>query len=385
MLNRDFILSKLSPYTNNKSVLVQNQTVGDIKKGLLQWHKKYQSEYDKIAPFFKGASIEESARNVYDFLKHYVNYNIESENEQTLRSPSAIIAPGKTVGADCKNYSLFTAGILDSISRNTDQKIPLALRFASYDIFSSVPKHVFAVINPGTKHEIWVDPVLSYFDEKKQPTFFSDKKINDMPLIAMSGVQTMTDQQMYDELIKERDQMISSGRIKAGDQTYAAYSSCINVLADRLGKPQIGVIPVAAIVSLASQFQKYIKSDDSQNWNADNWWYYLWKDPAHNPAGNFLAYFAAHPDFLDVTTANPDTGHVLTRDEKIQKIVDRMTAEGFGSQITQILQTFGHSNPNLLPSTDLVTPGNQKQAGMNIWVTAALVGAGIFMISKMKK
>jgi len=79
------------------------------------------------------------------------------------------------------------AGLLDAYRRNTGQKFDLAYRFASYD-GSKTPEHVFVVINPGSNNEIWCDGVLDYFNEKKQPNYYKDKKIENMALMAMSGI-----------------------------------------------------------------------------------------------------------------------------------------------------------------------------------------------------
>jgi hypothetical protein len=51
-----------------------------------------------------------------------------------------------------------------------------------------LPHHVFVVINPGTKNEIWIDPVLNGFDQKKQYYYKIDKKPKNMSLIALSGI-----------------------------------------------------------------------------------------------------------------------------------------------------------------------------------------------------
>lgn len=398
MLNRDFILSKLSPYTNNKSVLIQNQTVGDIKKGLIQWHKKYQSEYDKIAPFFKGDSVEQSARNVYDFLKSNVRYNIESENEQTLRSPSAIIAPGRTVGADCKNYALFSAGVLDSISRNGDKKFSLSLRFASYDLFSSIPKHVFTVINPGTDHEIWVDPVLSYFNEKKEPTFYSDKKINDMSLIAMSGIgqKTMTDRQIYDSLVLEYKNGLSSGLIKNGSDLDYKYRQCINHYGEKFGKQKIGVIgidDIAVGITIVKTLSNLFNAggpnpDDWKGWNQlDNKigapagtnainWVINDGDSITNEAVNILSY-------INQYGINSIMGYSswFKRNITVNMVADKLKRAGMVQQANDLL-----ASAKILPvlKIDPVT-GKEIKSGMNIFVTLGLVAGGILLISKMKK
>jgi hypothetical protein len=181
------IYNRLTPYTNSKQTLVHDQQVSDIISAMLNAHVKYASEYNKIAQSFAGRNVKSTARNIYDFLKKNVNYVVEDDNQQMIKSPSAIIYTGKTTGSDCKNYSLFTAGILDALNR-AGFPINWTFRFASYRMFDKMPHHVFVVINPDTNNEIWVDPVLNGFDYKKQYYYKLDKKPKNMSLIALSGI-----------------------------------------------------------------------------------------------------------------------------------------------------------------------------------------------------
>ena len=105
---------------------------------------------------------------------------------QILRSPAAILSDKN--GIDCKGYATFAAGVMSAWKRNANKKYDVYYRFASYDAFDKTPQHVFVVIKEG-KNEYWIDPVLDEYDQKKQPYFFKDKKINDMALIALSGVE----------------------------------------------------------------------------------------------------------------------------------------------------------------------------------------------------
>lgn len=183
----NYLYSKLTPFNNSKKVLVQDQNVSDIIGAMLEAHNKYASEYNKIAKSFEGRSIRSTARNIYDFLKKNVNYVVEPDEKQTIKSPAAILYTGKSTGSDCKNYSLFTAGILDALKRS-GFPIDWTFRFASYRLMDRMPHHVFVVINPGTNKEIWVDPVLNGFDYKKQYFYKIDKKPKNMSLIALAGV-----------------------------------------------------------------------------------------------------------------------------------------------------------------------------------------------------
>lgn len=176
MISRNYILGQLSPYMGKEAVIVENQDTNDIIKNIVSWHKRYADHYKNIAANFKGKTDKQTAQNIFNFLKQNIKYVIESEDKQTLKTPAAILAQGK---GDCKHYSLFAAGILQNLG------IPFSFRFASYKWFDETPGHVFVVMYPGTGREIWIDPVLSQLDEKKNYTHSIDKK---MALVGISGI-----------------------------------------------------------------------------------------------------------------------------------------------------------------------------------------------------
>jgi hypothetical protein len=180
MISRSFLLHKIgSDYAGKKKMLVADQSTGDIIQGILDTHEKYQDQYDKISSYFKGYSNEQTARNIFDFLKRNIRYVIENEDQQLLRSAAAILYQAQS---DCKCYSLFVAGICRSLN------IPFCFRFASYRYGQKNPQHVFVVINPDTKNEIWCDPVLSYFNYKKPYQYKLDKKPRKMAVYSISGI-----------------------------------------------------------------------------------------------------------------------------------------------------------------------------------------------------
>ena len=188
MVSKNTLISKLDPFLGKKDVLVYNQDTLDIIDGILNNHQKYEKEYDKIYRYFvEDENTDQTAYNVWCFLKDNFNYVIEPEKMQVLRSPAAILGSSKS-GIDCKGYASFAAGVMSAWKRNEGKKFDVMYRFASYDPFDKTPQHVFAVVKEKGK-EYWIDPVLDEYDQKKQPYFYKDKKINDMALIALSGVE----------------------------------------------------------------------------------------------------------------------------------------------------------------------------------------------------
>jgi hypothetical protein len=246
MISKNMVLQKLAPFTNFKKVLIEDQNTGDIIQGILDNHDNYESQYDKISEMFIDDNEVETAKNVFEFLKNNVPYYVEPIEKQTLRSPSAIISIKE--GADCKSYASFINGIMSSLNRKGIFKVPLAYRFASYRYDTREPQHVFAVLYPNTKNEVWVDPVLNKFDQRKEPVFIKDKKIK-MALIAMSGTTnnstaTLQEMQNYrDKLVGLKNKYLNSGFITPGSQEENQYIMAIDKVTKAIQFASISGVP----------------------------------------------------------------------------------------------------------------------------------------------
>lgn len=187
-MDRNNLLGKLSAFNGRKRMLIADQDVYDIMGAMLKAHQQYAKEYDKISDQFYRGNAEASAKAVFDFLKRNVKYKVDTVASQTIMSPSAIIALGRN---DCKNYALFIAGVLQSLKRKGLIKNDSFFRFASYKLLDEIPHHVFVVVIDDDGREIFVDPVLNSFDERKMYYHKVDKKLN-MPIYAVSGIGATT-------------------------------------------------------------------------------------------------------------------------------------------------------------------------------------------------
>ena len=113
-MDKNILLGRLTPFSNQRRLLVNEQQVKDIVTAMLEAHKTYASEYDKISDNFYSGGAVQTAKKIFQFLKKNVKYTIDSEANQKIMSPSAIISIGRN---DCKNYALFIVGVLDSLKR----------------------------------------------------------------------------------------------------------------------------------------------------------------------------------------------------------------------------------------------------------------------------
>lgn len=176
------LIGKLSPFGGRKNIIVHEQGTNDIIKAILAAHKIYARDYDKISQYFWNGDIKTTCYKIWKFLKDNVKYRIDSEASQKIMSPAAMLS---YLSFDCKNLSLFTVGILDSLKRKGLITNSLCYRFASYKVLDEIPHHVFGVVKIGND-ELWIDAVLPTFNEKK--TYYH--KIDYMPLYSISGTQT---------------------------------------------------------------------------------------------------------------------------------------------------------------------------------------------------
>jgi hypothetical protein len=185
-MDKNILLGKLTPFSNQRRLLINEQQVKDIVSAMLEAHKNYASEYDKISDNFYSGGAVQTAKKIFEFLKKNIKYTVDSEASQKIMSPSAIISIGKN---DCKNYALFIVGILDSLRRKGYFTNKVFYRFASYRLLDEIPHHTFAVVIDDQGNEIFVDPVLSSFNERK--TYFHKiDKTPKMSLYSVSGIFT---------------------------------------------------------------------------------------------------------------------------------------------------------------------------------------------------
>ena len=183
-MQKNLLLGRLKQFGGNSKMLVRDQQVPDIISAMISAHKMYASEYDKISQDFYSGDGVQTAKNLFNFLKKNVKYSIESDKNQRIMSPAAILSLSKN---DCKNYALWIMGNLDSLKRKglIDNKI--YYRFASYRLLDEIPHHVFAVIQDKNGNEFFIDPVLSTFNERKTYYHKIDKQPF-MPLYSVSGI-----------------------------------------------------------------------------------------------------------------------------------------------------------------------------------------------------
>ena len=178
------------PAFRGKEMVVQpdGHSTNQIIREVVEAHQFFAPDYDALVKDVSWGRDNETCSRLFEFCKKNLHYVVESSGYQSTRSPSGIIELGsdRGIGVDCKHYSSFIAGVLDAKNRKVGYRLyDWYYRFASYDD-SKEPEHVFVVVKSGSG-ETWVDPVLSFFDQRfPRPNFYKDKTVN--MLARISGV-----------------------------------------------------------------------------------------------------------------------------------------------------------------------------------------------------
>ena len=159
-------LQNIAGYPKGKKELIkQFQNTNDIVEAVMQQHELNRNAFNKIAESFDTGNDYDTCQKIWEFTHYKLNYKAEPEL-QTVKSLSKILYDGQNnKGNDCKHFSCFEAGILESL------QIPFFYRFAAYN--GKIPTHVYVVANLS-RGEVILDGVLPYFDSEKSYTYKID-------------------------------------------------------------------------------------------------------------------------------------------------------------------------------------------------------------------
>jgi hypothetical protein len=310
-MNRQYLLKKIGSPPPPEKMVTPDQDAYDIINRILLKHKNCACDYDKIAQDFEGPDTYTIAQKLWNFCKKNIAYDEESIERQNVSSPQTILQRGH---CDCKGYALFIGGVLDALNR-LGYSIKWKYRFASDDLLNDIPGHVFVVIT-DQGHEIWVDPVLSEFNQDHYFPYYEDRKVTAPAKVAGCGCQVA---------IGATTQQVGAGLMKVA--------------------PALSAVPVAAlaveVVGLALNFfgSKYTTSNDVR-WLTAKYQFYVLGDGSavsnHHanetytqPAAKWFSYVVGVPVFDQLRYhalrgTSPDTGKSLnlTRQQRAQNYLN---------------------------------------------------------------
>lgn len=180
-LRSGYEYDKYFPIPNfNDTVLLRNGSPEETVKLIVEIVKKTKADTQNIAQILKGSTINETCKNVWNFIYSHIQYKLDEIGKEQLRRPARLWAE-RTTGGDCDCMALFASSIL------TNLNIPYYLRITKYN-GNDYYQHIYVVVPNGSKKEIIIDPVMEQFNAEKQFTGNKDYTMNGIPVHYLSGL-----------------------------------------------------------------------------------------------------------------------------------------------------------------------------------------------------
>lgn len=184
-----------SPPKREDKYLTYTGTTDDTIEFMADIIKNTLADTKQIAQVLKGKTLNDTLRNVFNFIFGHIQYKPDDPTTEELRRPSRVWADRQS-GVDCDCYSILIGSILSNLN------IPFSLRMVKIN-GRAYFQHVYVVVpKDGTRSAIdkkggyyTVDPVLDTYNEEHPFTHKYDlfmqpiKYLNGVPSISLNGLQ----------------------------------------------------------------------------------------------------------------------------------------------------------------------------------------------------
>lgn len=180
MLNLQTARKYVNPPKFQTLPLVEMARTSDIMKAVVDACNADKNQVTALAPHFRKATILETCRAVYDFLRNNVQYVPDDIRKMIIKTPERLLHDGF---ADCKGFSIFTKCVLDKLG------IPCFFRFVGYNKDKEAT-HVY-VVAIGENGNIPIDACIDKFNYEL-PYNHNTKKDMATSIVKMNGPQNQT-------------------------------------------------------------------------------------------------------------------------------------------------------------------------------------------------
>jgi hypothetical protein len=167
----------LFPKAESKNIPVRvDADVDDTLKFIPKAVKQTLHHTEQLAPMLKGSTLEQTCRNIWEFVYRHIAYRKDADGIEQVRSPARVWQDRKQ-GVDCDCYTTFISSIL------TNLNIPHTYRITKY--FKPHFQHIYPIVPTPNGKYITIDCVVEQFNYEEP---FSEKKDTPMDLHFLNGL-----------------------------------------------------------------------------------------------------------------------------------------------------------------------------------------------------
>ena len=143
------------------------------------------SEAENFAYKFKGKNIEDTGRNIWNFLKNKISYSADGFNQKIVLPNRLMHYASSNETSDCKSFALFSNSILAALGYK------VCFRYVSFNN-NKTPTHTYSIAEDNNGNKIIVDGVWNKYNEEKKYTHKIDHCMNISTLSGINGVMDLT-------------------------------------------------------------------------------------------------------------------------------------------------------------------------------------------------
>jgi len=147
-------------YEQRLQQLAPTATNDDLIYFIVSQYPKGLNQVKYFAEQFRKPTIEETAKNVWQYCRNEFKYQRDHPDYQTLKLPSAALHIKKF---DCKSFSIFIASVIGAL------KIKNGFKFTSYRS-NLIPSHVYNYCFDENGKKIFIDGCTNVFNREKKYT-----------------------------------------------------------------------------------------------------------------------------------------------------------------------------------------------------------------------
>jgi hypothetical protein len=194
-------LQDVFPKANNTTVTLGE---GGLNETITAIIKIINYNYKKMLPFarkIQGDTLEQTAFNIWDFIKEHTTYQKDKPKTEQLRTPQRLIHDG--IG-DCDDYTIFAAAVLKALGYNPYLYIVAFNGLKNYGhIYAGIDNLIIdGVMNEYGKHPDNITKTLIIDLKGGRKEFFRSPEhinITSMLLQQLSGLDRETQTALIDD------------------------------------------------------------------------------------------------------------------------------------------------------------------------------------------
>ncbi len=209
------------PVENKRQVMHINGINSDIIATLEAQYLPAVEQVRSIAEKFRGHTVEETARNVWHYLRHRCRYQKDEPQQQDILLPNRVIDAcnrGKASG-DCKSFALFANSIFGALG------LRCGFRYASYDRYNPTPSHVYSYVLKNDGTAVICDGVYKRFNAEAAYQYKYDHPMQISVLSGLNGPSMIT-REMRQRMPVKLEVLLT--KVKPGGLLHVVVSNAIH-------------------------------------------------------------------------------------------------------------------------------------------------------------